>query len=207
MQIVEENSLDSATKKPALKRRYHHGDLRAALVATGLKMLASTRVEDFSLREVARDIGVSVAAIYRHFPDKTAMFQALALEGIERLGLAQLQASEAAGGGVKGFSASGRAYVRFALANPSLFRLIMSHAMVVDTARMSSDSASLAMRLLIDSVQALVPQASATEVRIHALRAWSEVHGLTMLMLEKQVPQDDSLIDVVVDAQKYAWLT
>ena len=108
-------------------RAYHHGDLRAALLQVGLRLLASGDANDLSLREMARAVDVSATAVYRHFPDKKALMAALAVEGLSMLARAQHQASEAAGGGVEGFNATGRAYVRFALANPALFRLIFSN--------------------------------------------------------------------------------
>ena len=51
------------------KRSYHHGDLRAAAIAAGLELLKSRTADDLGLREVARAVGVSATALYRHFPD------------------------------------------------------------------------------------------------------------------------------------------
>ena len=118
------------------KRPYHHGDLRAALIEAGLAMLAERDAEGVSLREMARSVGVSATAVYRHFPDKTALMAALAREGLDRLAAAQHAASDHVGGGAAGFAATGQAYVRFALANPALFRLIFTSS----AARRSSAS-------------------------------------------------------------------
>ena len=77
-------------------RRYHHGDLRNALIEAGLKLLEARgpdgSQDDLGLREVAREVGVSPTAIYRHFPDKQALKAALAGEGLARLALRQQQA-------------------------------------------------------------------------------------------------------------------
>ena len=100
------------------KRGYHHGDLRAALIEAGLALLADRSADDIGLREAARAVGVSATAVYRHFPDKGAFLAALAGEGLRQLGAAQRVAAEAAGGGERGFAATGAAYVRFAIANP-----------------------------------------------------------------------------------------
>ena len=67
-------------KKPT----YHHGDLRAALIATALELLEKRDADDIGLREVARHVGVSATAIYRHFPDKDALLLAVAHEGLGR---------------------------------------------------------------------------------------------------------------------------
>jgi AcrR family transcriptional regulator len=108
------------------KKPYHHGDLRAALIEQGMALLAQRDADSLSLREVARAAGVSATSVYRHFPDKEALFTALAMEGLAQLGAAQKAAGQAAGGGKQAFAATGRAYVRFALANPALFRLIFA---------------------------------------------------------------------------------
>src|SRR3546814_6184773 len=93
-------------------RAYHHGDLRAAVIAAGLKRLAEDAGGELGLRALARDVGVSATALYRHFPDKEALLDALAAEGLRRLGALQAQAWLKAGGGRDGFKATGIAYVR-----------------------------------------------------------------------------------------------
>src|SRR5215210_7221004 len=68
----------------ATARPYHHGNLRPALLAAAERTLA--RGEELSLRELAREIGVSHAAPRRHFAGKQALLDALAQDGFERLG-------------------------------------------------------------------------------------------------------------------------
>ena len=75
------------------ERAYHHGDLRTALIDAGLAALEAADADAVSLRELARKVGVSATAVYRHFPDKKALLAALAAEGIARLGSAQRIAS------------------------------------------------------------------------------------------------------------------
>ena len=70
---------------PRRREHYHHGDLRNALLSAALKLVAKRGVEGFSLREAARAVGVSAAAAYRHFEDKSALLAELALEGLVRL--------------------------------------------------------------------------------------------------------------------------
>ena len=184
------------------KRGYHHGDLRAALIETGMRLIEFSDADQLSLRQVAREVGVSAAAVYRHFPDKDAFLAALAEEGLNRLGAAQRQAAAKAGYGAQGFNASGRTYVRFALKHPALFKMIMSHTPQVDHFAADATSVSSPMRWLRSSVAALAPEdASAEELRSAALRAWSKVHGLAMLMLDGQIAPDDSLIDAVLDGR------
>lgn len=176
-----------------MKPKYHHGDLRAAVIAAGLKRLEAG--DDLSLREVARDVGVSATAIYRHFPDKDALLDALAFEAADMMGVEQMAASEKAGGGKAGFSACGRAYVEFALNHPALFRL-MGRTHLGEGAE-----ASTAMRFLRESIDALLPPATPRARRsAAALHAWSLVHGIAVLMLDGQMPRDPALIDAVIEA-------
>ncbi|MBE9604750.1 TetR/AcrR family transcriptional regulator [Acetobacteraceae bacterium H6797] len=175
---------------------YHHGDLRLALIEKGLRLLAERDAEALSLREVARAVGVSATSVYRHFPDKSALMTALAQEGLRQLGAAQAEAA-AAVGGAEAFAATGRAYIRFALANPALFRLIFaSPALAPEKARGPLHSQAGEM---LQAHAAALSARRGGEAQIRAIRAWSLVHGLAMLMLDGQVPMDEALISKVVD--------
>ncbi|TPG12726.1 TetR/AcrR family transcriptional regulator [Sphingomonas oligophenolica] len=178
-------------------RAYHHGDLRAALVSEGMALLVERAADAVSLREVARRAGVSATAVYRHFPDKEALMTALANEGLARLAAAQHAAFEAKGGGVDGFSATGAAYVRFALANPALFRMIFAHHSPGDLT--AGDTSDDAMSFLLQNARALAPPG--TDPRAFALQCWSLAHGLALLMLDGHVPVDDAAIDRIVDVR------
>ncbi|WP_338445810.1 TetR/AcrR family transcriptional regulator [Pelagerythrobacter marensis] len=175
---------------------YHHGALREALIEAGLRALEAAEGGAISLRELAREVGVSPAAVYRHFPNKSALLAALGEAGLARLGAAQEQACAAAGGDRAGFAATGRAYVRFALANPALFRLIFTHG---ETGSAQRDKTDPAWDLLKRSTVALAGEGPAAE-RL-ALQAWSIVHGLAMLMLDGRLPADETLIDRVIDPE------
>ena len=174
---------------------YHHGDLRTALIAAGLGLLAAREVDDLSLREVARAVGVSANAVYRHFPDKRALMRALAIEGLAKLGAAQRDASEKAGGGAEGFNATGREYVRFAMQNPALFRLIFSNSVQPSLLSHSDGESSDAMRFLRANAAQFAPPG--VDSSIFTLQAWSMVHGLAMLILDGRVPLDDATIDAI----------
>ena len=174
-------------------RRYHHGDLRAALLAEGLRLVETSGADALSLRAVARAAGVSATSVYRHFPDKRALMMALAQEGVRRLGEAQRGAAAVAGSGAAAFSATGVAYVRFALANPGLFRLTFTYP-GIDVGDPTSDAAA---SLLHDHALDMA-HGDARQARIVALRAWALVHGLALLMLDGRVPPSDALIDAAI---------
>ena len=102
-------------------RSYHHGNLRAALLESAERALADGR--DLSLRELAREVGVSHAAPRRHFADKQALLDALAQDGFERLG-AELTAALEAAGFDEQLPAMARTYVRFATQHAALLELM-----------------------------------------------------------------------------------
>jgi len=188
---------DNANSVNIEKKPYHHGDLRAALIIEGLNMLDEGTAESPSLRELARRVGVSAPSVYRHFPDKEALMTALAQEGLKRLGVSQHEAAEAAGGGKAGFAATGRAYVRFALANPALYRLIFTSPLIA-AYRASAGERPEAFDFLLANAGAQVgADPESQTARVAAVEAWALVHGLAMLMLDGQIPADEALIDAV----------
>ena len=182
------------------KRGYHHGDLRQALIAAGLQLLETREAHDLSLREVARAVGVSPTAVYRHFPDKDALLDALAGEGLRQLGAVQHQAAEAAGGGEQGFIATGIAYVRFAVAHPALFRLTFSATAARNILVEPPEHVPDAMAFLRENARAAAAQ-TGIDPHVIAVRAWSIAHGLALLILERQIELDHALIEAVISAE------
>ncbi|MBX7502617.1 WHG domain-containing protein [Qipengyuania sp. YG27] len=174
---------------------YHHGNLRDALLAAGLSALEGAEGKAPSLRELARAVGVSPTAVYRHFPDKHALDKALALEGLQLLGQEQAEAAAKVGGGSAGFAETGRAYVRFALAHPALFRLMFTQGEPIEHA----GHADPARELLTANTRALAGDPEKAETL--ALQAWSIAHGLAMLMLDGRIPADDALIERMLDTR------
>src|SRR3712207_4998939 len=96
-------------------KRYHHGNLRTALLERAERTLRERGERGLSLRELAREVGVSHAAPRRHFPDKQALVDALAEDGFERLGRTLAAAIDGAGTSFESrLAAMTRAYVSFA---------------------------------------------------------------------------------------------
>ncbi len=194
---------DGGVNMRKAKQAYHHGDLRAALIAEALKLLEKQDLERLSLREVARNVGVSATAVYRHFPSKESLLKALAAHGLAMLAEQQGWAAAKASGGAA-FAQTGRAYVRFALANPNLFRLIFIHTPGRLRPEVESPTGSPARLLRSYVAKALGPRASQEQVFAAALRAWSLVHGLSMLILDEQVERNvaEAMIDRIVSNER-----
>ena len=105
--------------------RYHHGNLRAALLERAARTVDAGGVQALSLRELAREAGVSHAAPRRHFPDRQALLDALAQDGFERLGGELTRAIEGAGPAFgPRLHALAQAYVGFATRHSALLELM-----------------------------------------------------------------------------------
>ncbi len=109
----------------AKKDSYHHGDLRSALVEVGLERVRRGGIDQFSLREAARDAGVTSGAVYKHFADKDQLLAAVAGEALTLLAKRSFKATSRLKGAER-LRAAARAYIDFASAEPLLFRLAFS---------------------------------------------------------------------------------
>lgn len=164
-------------------RPYHHGDLRRQLISVGEEVLTERGLAALSLREVARRLGVSHNAPFKHFSSREALLAAMAEQGFEDLAARQAQA--AAGGGDQVMLARGLIYVTFALERPALFRLMFSGE--VDRERFPA----LAVRAetSLQQVTRHIGEAFGEEAAGDAtLSAWAFVHGLANLLLDGQIP-------------------
>jgi AcrR family transcriptional regulator len=173
---------------------YHHGDLRNALVAAAVVLVERGGEASFSLREAAREVGVSPNAAYRHFEDKSALMTAAAAEGFAKLAKRMRRAMDRAAESAFGegltiarFKAVGRAYVEFAAEHPELFRLMFGPrgAECLGSA-LTEPPAETPWTLLSHCLDALVEDGLlAPERRPGAeLAAWSVVHGFASLPAE-----------------------
>jgi AcrR family transcriptional regulator len=109
------------------QRPYHHGNLRAVLLAQAEQTLREQGLEGLSLRELARQIGVSHGAPRRHFADRQALLDALAESGFPRLGAELRGAAESAGEGYEArLRATATAYLRFAIRDAALLELMFA---------------------------------------------------------------------------------
>jgi AcrR family transcriptional regulator len=181
--------------------RYHHGDLRHALLEAALELVSSRGPEGFSLREAAREVGVSPAAAYRHFEDKKALLAALALDGMGRLAMAMEQAvaqvKGAPGSAARAaaeLSAVGVAYVEFAVHHPAHFEVMFGpwceHPDVTEVPPEVRPLGRDPYQILVDSLDALVRTGAVTPAMREGaeISAWSTVHGLASLLVSEAMP-------------------
>ncbi len=108
-----------------MPRPYHHGNLREALLHAAERTLETGGVQNISLRELSRELGVSHTSPRRHFANKQALLDALALRGFERFDQVLGRAARLGGPDFKGrLTKLARAYVGFALKYPALLSLM-----------------------------------------------------------------------------------
>ena len=165
-------------------RPYHHGDLRRALLERAELALAAGGPGALSLRELAREVGVSHAAPRRHFADKQALLDALAEAGFERLGDNLRAAIDHADADFTSrLSAFGHAYVRFATEHAALLELMFAvkhRPGATDVVRRAGEGAFAAPMALMAEGQATGNVVAGDRDRI-ATVALAALHGLAAL--------------------------
>jgi AcrR family transcriptional regulator len=176
-------------------RPYHHGNLRQALLEQAMTTLRDGDVDALSLRELAREVGVSHAAPRRHFPDRQALLDALAIAGFERLG-AELRAAVA---GDDGFEPTlqrcARGYVSFATTDAALLEVMFAgkHTDNVDPAAEQAFAPILEL-ILRGQAEGVFEAGDPEHVGLMLL---STIHGIASLRSAGMIAPDqvDGLVD------------
>ncbi|MFF9172044.1 MULTISPECIES: TetR/AcrR family transcriptional regulator [unclassified Streptomyces] len=174
-------------------RPYHHGDLRAALLKSAERTLRDKGVAALSLRELARDVGVSHAAPGRHFKDKQALLDALALTGYERL-IQALRAADATERPLpERLTSLARAYLGFAIDNPQLLELMFARKHEPDAQLADAVERSIgSLTHLVADAQGRGELVAGDPERITMVMAAS-LHGLAALVASCALPAQEAL--------------
>lgn len=198
----------------AKKRSYHHPDLRQALLDGAVRLIKEEGMREFSLRKLAKEVGVSHAAPYRHFENKEAILATLMLEGHKRLRMTLLDArARCPGKAIDKLIAQGRAYMEFSRKNPEYLSVMFSKEGMAAAMRVGEklgahqenyDSFGV-VETTVAECQAegsMDPRADTGALSLHA---WAEVHGLALLrnegliagMSEMRGGKESSTIDTI----------
>jgi AcrR family transcriptional regulator len=183
-----------ANSKSSDVRRYHHGDLRRAIVTAAVELLSETQSVDFSLRELARRAGVSHNAPYKHFADKSELLAAVSAAGFNLLTTGIAEEIASIGNPRAQLFVMLRTYIRFGVDNPALYRLMFGgYLSGPDSSRPAIERAAgdklreQLQRVIIDGalgqpIDGVVR--NARKIAGAILPCWSLVHGLTLLMVD-----------------------
>jgi len=197
--------------------RYHHGHLRQALLDAGLQLATERGINGFTLREVARQAGVSPAAPYHHFPHKAALVEALAVQSFEALATALRGAAMTASGtALEQLQAIGVAYVRFAVEHAGAFHFIFRPELHASSRFESQEGAPGpspidqashdARQVLLDAIVACQQEGwiAPGDPAPLALTAWCTVHGLATILLHGSLSRQRQEIGAVEHAGQLA---
>jgi AcrR family transcriptional regulator len=165
------------------RQSYHHGDLKAVILAEAAELVAERGADGLSLRELARAAGVSHAAPAHHFTDRRGLFTALAAEGWRLLAEALTDARPE-------FIDAASAYVGFALAHPGHYAVMFDNSLIDSEDPDLQAAIGAAGRELAQGVGTLDDARAHADPQAAALAAWSLVHGFSLLWLNKAIDND-----------------
>lgn len=185
--------------------RYHHGDLRAALIDTAVQLIAERGVRNFSLAEASRRLGVSVSAPYAHFSDRNDLLAAVAVHAYELLYAELLPEMNQFQTPADRLAAVARAYVRFAGAHRPLFEMLFEagldksrHPEIAAAEKPIDDAFLSCVRALAD------PGDSASEDLATAIEATA--HGHAMLLLDGSFGLGNEALELAAERSARATL-
>jgi AcrR family transcriptional regulator len=180
----------SRPQSPPDSAPYHHGDLRRALIETALAMVTEEGNWNFTLREVARRAGVSHAAPYNHFADKSALLAEVAALGFQALRRELEEAARRPRSSRQALIGIAVAYVRFGVEHPAHYRLMFGPEIAekerYPVLQQASDATFTALTTALERGQA-EGEVRLGSVRDQALAAWALVHGLTTLLIDQRL--------------------
>jgi AcrR family transcriptional regulator len=179
---------------PVRRARYHHGRLRAAMIEATVALIEEVGPSQVTVREAARRAGVSSGAPFRHFPSRTALMTAVAEEAMRRF-LAEIAAALAEAGDAAPlvrFRALGVAFLRWAVRNPTHFRVISDRSLIDFEGSIVLREANAALQ---GAMTALLTSAREAGELIDGdlpdlmLSARAQVYGLARMASDGQLPQ------------------
>lgn len=190
------------------RARYHHGDLKRAALAEAVRQVEAEGHAAFSMDRLARALGVTPAALYRHYADRSALLRAVIWEGFHRFVAAVEGAALTEPDPRARLRAVAVAYVRFALENPGWFRLQFSQAGVSEHAIPHEEVELRYPEAIFAALGEVLADPGLVERGY--LLLWGAMHGIASLSVERVHPdletdaqrlaRAEALIDTLIDA-------
>jgi AcrR family transcriptional regulator len=179
--------MPSPRAKPA--GSYHHGDLRRALLAAALELVAEKGPRGFTMSEAAKRAGVSAAAPYRHFTDKEALLAEVAEQGFVALGQALDRIAARGRDPVDLLVRLGRGYVRWAVANPDHYKVMFDDAYGAEDFTDVRPAGRHTFLVLLNAIESgqRAGVVKAQDPRAVAGPLWSVIHGIALLQIGQKL--------------------
>jgi AcrR family transcriptional regulator len=165
------------SKKP--KNRKTHGDLANSLINIAVNQIEKTKNTEFALRDLAKKLGVSHAAAYKHFRAKNDLIEAIAVNGFQKLIQCFKEGLEVQPNNVR---ALGEKYIQFGLDNPGYYRVMFGINFTQSQNKGLQQESSELFKILLDSFGEANP-----ENMRQAFLSWATVHGAVTLLLDGQI--------------------
>ena len=189
--------------------KYHHGDLRNALIEEGIKMINTSGEDSLSMRKLAEKCGVSMAAPYAHFKNKEEMINAIK-KYVEDAFAEYLEKaiSVVVNGDIeKKIIVLGNAYVSFFIDNPEYFTFLFSRGYVHLNLDYNSDEDNFKPYKILKDLckqyfEEKKPDMSDHEKELDIIRIWSSVQGLTSIIFMQNVKWSRNWKDEIVNILK-----
>ncbi|HEY7300797.1 MAG TPA: TetR/AcrR family transcriptional regulator [Xanthobacteraceae bacterium] len=166
-------------------RGYHHGNLKDALMAAALDLIAKKGPFGFTFAEAARWAGVSPAAPYRHFRDRDELVANVALRGFELFETALARAwNEGRPDPSRAFENVGRAYLAFARTEPAYYSAMFESGIPLDSSselRRAGERAFAVLRAASEKLIEGLPPGSRPPPLMMSLHMWAFSHGIASL--------------------------
>jgi AcrR family transcriptional regulator len=188
----------SKAVKVQRKERYHHGELREALIAATRRLVEERGAENFTLADACRVAGVTTAAPYRHFRGKQEILEEIASRGFDELRTRSMAAMAAKGEGtIEGIVAMGQAYVAFAVGETAVFRLMFGQQPSLKNAEHVLGTGHECFAHLIEQIALFCRRNRVRgDAQQIALRLWTFVHGAASLLIDRDYETVAPEIDV-----------
>ncbi len=190
------SNADAAEIPP--KSRYHHGDLKEAMVLASYDLVRRDGAENFKLSDACHQAGVSTAAPYKHFRDRNEVLELVIAMGFEEMTRRSTMAVEDAGvGTLAGIIAMGHAYVRFAVDEQRLFRLMFGQHPVLKQASGVEEDGMKCFGNVIEQVAFYCQRQNVQgDPKTIAIRLWTFVHGAASLLIDEDYAKVAPDLDV-----------
>ena len=184
--------------------QYHHGNLRAALLEAAVELIRESSVEKLSLRALARKVGVSQTAPYRHFKDKNHLLVEIAKQTFDEMVQATVAELDAQQTPPQNVCNCGRAYLKYAIANPERYKLVFGPSIenresYPDLLEAGMNSFEILMNLVEQGIDSGDFMDHCPKLLANA--CWTSMHGFASLAIDgfyqrQELPVDfDTLLE------------